>query len=139
MNTKTSKILAVLATLLSLFGAANWGDLLQVLPETWAKPVTYIPTAVAMIVHLVDLLDNGKVDGSFRVKLHPVTMFLAGLIAAVALSSCSTRTIVAPDGTTTQIEEVDADAITTWLDRILQAGAAAKKVTPVEQIGRAHV
>lgn len=86
---KTSKVLAILGTVLTVLSA--WPAIASFIPDEWRELVTTIIGSVtAIIVAVGDKLDDGKINGSFFKRgANVIALFLIGAVLFAFWPGCT--------------------------------------------------
>lgn len=131
MKTRILNFLGVLLAALTVIGALDLANLISLLPEKVAAGFALIPPSIATIVHLIntigDVIDDGKVNGSWLPKLWAFALIgsltcllpsCAGLGAAISGTPVPTTPIKRVEGgvpfelATSDVLKAEQDAIT---------------------------
>lgn len=125
---KLKAALAVVAALAATLAGLDLTGIIAVMPPEVAKVLVVVPSAAAVVVHLVGAF-NRALDGNDEVKCHPLAM-----VAALMLIFMSASCTVALDPTTGRIGlSTDPQAVTAIVDRLNQrlTEKLNEKVPPV--------
>lgn len=103
MNTRLLAFLATVGAFLTALGGADLSGLITLLPDQWAKGLVTVLPLGAAIVHFInifgDAADDGKVNGSWKVKLVPIVMWLTLGTLALGFTACTGLSLsVTPGG-----------------------------------------
>lgn len=111
---KTLKaVLAAVAALAATLAGLDLTGIIAVMPAEWAKVLVVVPSAAAVIAHVVQALRKAIEAEDAKFQCHPVAVILAVLLVLLC-PSCTvvTTTTTAPDGTVTVTKTEGVDAAT---------------------------
>jgi hypothetical protein len=93
MKTRLLSFLAAIAAVLTVLGGLDLSGIVHLFPDHVATGLATILPSFAAVVHLIrtigDVVDDGKVNGSWSPKLYPVCMWLTLGMLSWPLVSCA--------------------------------------------------